>query len=802
MLTRYYSVVDWQQSWLQQFIAMDGERENIKESALAEVLTEREKAILRLIADGASNQEIADDLSLALETVKWYNKRIYSKLGARNRTEAIARVGLLKLFNTPAPSVLPKNNLPVQVTSFVGRKQEIADVTQLLQVSRLLTLTGPAGSGKTRLALEVALISAQHFKDGIFFVPLAPVIEADNVLWTIAEQLDIHFHQRGAPLEQLLRYLSDKQMLLVLDNCEHVLDGIGLVGEIIRAAPHVTVLATSRERLSVYGEVNYTISGLTLQAAPENGQLASDSVNLFFQRAWSVDPNLKVAQEDFQSMIRICQLVEGMPLGIELAATWVDVLSPNEIASEIERSLDILTAELRDVSHRHTSIRAAIDRSWDLLNPAQQVAFRRVSVFRGGFTRDAVGKITGVDLRTLQALVSKSLLRYTPDTGRYEIHELLRQYAHEQLERSGEASVVNEAYATYFADFMDERWPQMKGPRQRTALLEIEADLENVRAAWQYWNLAKNVQRLRQFLHSFWVIYDIRGWYPAGIELFQRGINVMQSIESEDAQAVLGWLLAAQGSYSAAGGITSTHSGPPIDWVAAYGFYSSIMALPAVQQGFVLALKGVELLRSLGEKYEEMLIIPLISMVDTACQLDQEEFMLQAAQDCLKVASRIGDRWAIAKAKHFLALRAIEVGEYQSAHQLAHEALSIFEESGDNWSKSVMCIDVLGLLAVVLRDFEAARNWMQIGLKAAEEIGFQYSIQTAYWQLGFVAALEENYVEAGRYWHMARQIAKDVLVGQRMIGYGGTKHHPEWGGRKLITGQDMGSSGSVGDTST
>lgn len=740
---------------------------------LTNPLTKREIDVVCLLADGLSNREIAHRLALALETVKWYNKQIYGKLGVRNRTEAAARakaLGLLSGNSTDAVEAtafpMPQNNLPAQITSFVGRQREIAEVRQLLEKTRLLTITGPAGSGKTRLALQVASEVLPTFKDGVFFVPFAPVTDVDNIIWAISEHVDFQFHPQGKPLDQLLEYFFEKSLLLVLDNFEHLLKGADSLVEILQSASGVKILVTSRERLKLYGETNYSIGGLELADLGDlKTTLHTESVELFAQRAHSVNQDLKLTAEDWRHIAKICRLVEGLPLGIELAATWVDVLSPREIANEIEQSLDILETELRGTLHSQNSMRAAFDRSWNLLSDIQQTAFRRLSVFPDGFTRHAAETVTGVNLRTLHSLANKSLLRYDPNTHRYEIHELLRQYAAEQLERSGESDIITEASATYFADFMAERWQQMKGRQQKTALLEVEADIENTRAAWMYWIHQRNVARLTQFFHSFWVIYDIRGWYPAGIELFERAAEMLRTVATEEAEAALGWLLAAQGLYNVVGGIYTSVGGS--------------------RRGFALAKKGVQILQYLN-RYDELMIVPLLSLFLTASHVNESNIAFEAAEQCLDVATRIGDDWATAKAKQFLTVQAVKGGNFEWAEHLAYEALSTFETSGDNWSKSVLCIEVLGLVAITQGQYEMAKTWIKHGLAAAEAIAFKYSQQTAYWQLGYVAVLQNNYTEAARYWHKALKVGENVLGSPTAIGFGGSGNTVEWGGRELI----------------
>jgi predicted ATPase/DNA-binding CsgD family transcriptional regulator len=745
--------------------------ENLRNIPLVEPLTTRELEILHLIAEGLSDREIAQKLTLALETVKWYNKQIYSKLGVRNRTEAAAQaksLGVLPNGDLAQAAItrvtLPPHNLPTQMTSFVGRQRELAEVMRLMENGRLLSITGFAGCGKTRLAVEAAHVALPRFKDGVYFVPLAPIASPDNLLWTIAEHLDLQLYPQTEPLQQLIDYFRQKTLLLVLDNFEHLLDGAGLVANILQATPTVRILVTSRERLNLYGEVNYAIAGLSLADDRNSRHPRSEAAELFAQRAQSAAPMLELDAAALDHVVRICQLVEGMPLGIELAATWVDVLSPREIADEIETSLDILEAELRDLPDTQTSMRASFARSWNLLDDSQKTAFRRLSVFRAGFTRHGANAVTEVGLRTLQALVNKSLLRYDPESGRYEIHELLRQYAAEQLISSGDANPAYEAHARYFADFMAERWPQMKGHQQKIALLEIENDFENIRAAWDYWIDVGNIAELKNFLHSFWVIYDIRGWYLAGIHLFERAVEMVRRVATEEAQAVLGWLLAAQGLYSLAGGF-GIAGGP--------------------RKGFVLAQEGIQIVERLSG-YDEMLIIPLISLFVTASQVNEIDLALAAARDCLEIATRIDDQWAIAKAKQFLTIRAIMDADIQTAERLAREALDTFERNGDKWSESVLCIEVLGLLASTQREFGWAIEWIERGLREAEEINFKYSQQMAYWQLGFVATLQEDYLRAGKYWQKALELGEAAIGSPILMGFVGTSNSGEWGGRRLI----------------
>ncbi len=633
-----------------------------------------------------------------------------------------------------------------------------------------MTITGPAGCGKTRLALRAAWELRPYFPEGVYFVPLGSVGEPDNLLWAIADYLRLQFVSKVDARSQLADHLKDKNLLLVMDNFEHLVAAADVLSDILRSAPRIRILVTPRERLNLYGEAVWLLQGMPVPDTQDLNLLRkAEAVSLFLERAQAVNPAFEAADNDMGSIARICQLVEGLPLGIELAATWINVLSPKDIADELEHSLDLLETNLRGTPDSHTSMRAAFERSWLLLDTQQQAALCHLTVFRGGFTRQAAQHVAGVNLRTLQALVEKSLLQTDPASGRFDIHQLLHLYAAEKLAEAEEADQAYRAHATYFAEFMAARWQDLKGHRQQAALQEIGAEIDNVRAAWAYWIKAEDVDQIGRFLHDLWVIYDIKGWYPAGIALFEQAIKVMRLQGTPDALAYLGWLLAAQGLYYAVGGFYNVKGG--------------------YRSGYALAQEGIEILGRLDVE-GNLMIVPLISLCICALQLGKQQEAQEAAQSCLEIATNSGDSWGIAKAKQFLAVQAIDSRRYTRAKRLSQEALSIFEQHGDHWSESVVCIEVLGLLAIVQRQLDSAAQWIRRGLEAAEAINFDYSVQMAYWQLGYIEALRENFSRAGQHWEKALEVGGDRILGTGVtIGFGGTSRNSDWakGGANLPT---------------
>ncbi len=533
-------MMDDQQTWLT--------------APLLETLTGRETDILILMAEELSNREIAERLFLELSTVRWYIRQIYDKLSMgelpdkHKRREAIARAKALGLLETTPV----KHNLPAQTTPFIGREHELAELAKLLgdEDVRLVTVLAPGGMGKTRLALELAegqLRSVAHsrFPNGVYFVPLAKLTSPDYIVTAIAEATGFQFMSDSRdPQQQILDYLSNKQLLLVLDNFEHLLEGAPLVTEILEAAPGVQVLVTSRERLNLRVETLYAVSGMVFPdwETPEDA-LEYDAVKLLMQGAKQAKPDFELKTDNLKYVARICRLVEGMPLGILLAAAWVEVLSLEEIADEIQGSFDFLTAEMRDVPRRQWSIRAVFEPTWKRLTDEQQTVFMKLSVLRGGCTRNAAQTITGASLPTLQALVNKALLWRNPE-GRYEIHELLRQYAECKLEKSGQADAARDAHCEYYADAMKQRENDLKGGRQLEALDEIESDFENVRAGWQWAVTQKNYDAIGRMWNCLSWFCNHRSMTQERIELFGLAREGLAPEQDEDPHPVWGSLLA------------------------------------------------------------------------------------------------------------------------------------------------------------------------------------------------------------------------------------------------------------------
>ncbi len=416
-----------------------------------------------------------------------------------------------------------KTNLPSPRTSFVGRASELDEIDRLLgdPDCRLLTLVGPGGAGKTRLALAAAAHRIERYPQGVHFVPLVSVASPEFLAPAVAESIQFAVdgaHSGFSAQEQLLDYLSERSTLLVLDNFEHLVDGTDLLGEIIERAPKVELLTTSRERLNLQSEWVLDVHGLGLM---DNGNGGSGALRLFEERATRIEPDFSLDDQRADAH-RICRLVEGLPLGIELAASWVSVLSCREIAAEIEKNIDFLATSMRDIPERHRSLRAAFDQSWSLLSGEQQGVLARLSVLRGDFGREAAVAVAGADLRLLSSLVSKSFVRRS-DFGRYELHELLRQYSAEKLAAQSPDALeaTRERHARYYLGALSDCREALVGEGVVRARDELRRELDNVRAAAE-WAVATWPQdEARSILAGLNDFFFAHSWFD-GSETFGR----------------------------------------------------------------------------------------------------------------------------------------------------------------------------------------------------------------------------------------------------------------------------------------
>ncbi|HJS29949.1 MAG TPA: BTAD domain-containing putative transcriptional regulator, partial [Anaerolineales bacterium] len=425
------------------------------------------------------------------------------------------------------------SHLPLLPTPFIGRRPDVDRLKALMKDAdvRLLTLTGPGGAGKTRLSIQAASELEEAFPDGVFFAVLAPVQTELGAIQTIARVIGFPFlRDEESPRQQLLDFLCEKQLLLILDNFEHLIEAVGLVRDILAAATGVKLVITSRVRLNLQGEQLYPVGGMSLPDAfevsgwdtPIEQAESFSGVQLFIDRARRVQPEFTLTRENLTSVLEIGRLVQGMPLGLELAAAWVELLPPEEIKLEISHNLDFLDTDLADIPDRQRSIRAVFESSWGLLTDEERETFLRLCVFVGSFSREAALKVSGASLRSLLGLANKSWLQQTSG-GRFQLHELMRQYGDERLQMDIPAwREAKNRHAEYFARFVESQSQKMRSADQIAGFRALGEEYEgNIRVAGD-WLVAERrwddlIDRMGLGMFHFdwirWGLHELIPWF-------------------------------------------------------------------------------------------------------------------------------------------------------------------------------------------------------------------------------------------------------------------------------------------------
>ncbi|HSF81041.1 MAG TPA: BTAD domain-containing putative transcriptional regulator [Anaerolineales bacterium] len=442
-------------------------------------------------------------------------------------------------------SAEPPHNLPPSLTPFVGRNEEIRQLATRLRADecRLLSIVGPGGSGKTSLAIQTARTLISKFPNGVYFVPLGALGSAAGIPHTLAEALEISRPDDTHPEAQTLDYLRDKHLLLVLDGMEGLLDGVGLIERLLQAASGIKILVTSRVRLNAQFENRYALSGLGVPAdtAEPAAALASEAVQLFLSGAVRAQPSFSLPAGAVGQVVRICRLVQGMPLGILLASAWVALLSPAEIAARLQDNLDFLVVDWQDLPERLRSLRATFNYSWNLLTERERGVLQSLAVFRAGFSLQAAEQVVGSTARELLRLMDKSLLQRTP-SGRFEVHDLVRQYAAEKLSlRLSAELAIRDHHCAYYLELARKAEADLKGTRQAETLRNLDLEAENLRQAWRWAVENGRVDLISAALNGLCLHYELRGHYEAGLHACHLAVEKLGSRESEE-ENYPGWL--------------------------------------------------------------------------------------------------------------------------------------------------------------------------------------------------------------------------------------------------------------------
>lgn len=495
--------------------------------SLDQGLTSRERQVALLVRDGLTDREIAERLFIGRRTAEWHVKQIFNKLGFNSRAQLAAWVAHDEASGaTTEPSKDQRHNLPFQLTTFVGRVDEVAEIQRLLATKRLVTLTAVGGAGKTRLALEVATRSLDGYPDGTWLVDLTPIRDDDLVSRVFGSTLRVHERARQPIAQTLIQHLRGKRLLLVVDNCEHVIQGCArLIDPILRSCVDITFLATSRESLRIGGE---TVRRVAPLAVPDHAaqidldDLAQcEAVSLFLDRAKSAAPGFEMSVENAPSIAELCRRLDGIPLAIELAAARAGLMSPNQILSRMQDRFQLLTSGSRAGPERHRTLKAAIDWSHDLLSEQERTLFRRLSVFAGSFSVEAVEEVCSSDdldagaiIGLLGSLVDKSLV-IGIDHGtapiRFRMLDTLHEYGRERLAEGGEVERIQERHCEFFVSIAAEAAPNLRSHEQRAWHQRLGDDISNLRAALA-WSRSRAIMahvQLATTLTDFWYVHGL-----------------------------------------------------------------------------------------------------------------------------------------------------------------------------------------------------------------------------------------------------------------------------------------------------
>jgi predicted ATPase/class 3 adenylate cyclase/DNA-binding XRE family transcriptional regulator len=641
------------------------------------------------------------------------------------------------------------HNLPTQLSSFIGREPELAEVAQLLSTTRLVTLTGSGGCGKTRLALQVGADILERFENGVWLVELAPLADPGLVPQAVASTLGVRDEPGRPLLTTLANHLREKHLLLVLDNCEHLIGACAqLADALLRACPQLTMLATSREVLGIAGEWAVRVPSLGL---PEDGQpqsftlvAASEAVRLLVERATAVQPNFALTEQNAAAVVQVCRRLDGIPLALELASARVRVLTIEQVAQRLDDCFRLLTGGSRTALPRQQTLHALIDWSHGLLAEPERVLLRRLAVFIGGWTLEAAEAVCSDNelerdqvLDLLTRLVDQSLVlvdgqEQNHGPARYRFLETVRQYASEKLLEAAEEQTVRDRHLAWFLALAEEAFAQLGTMQQYAWGLQLEADYDNLQAAlaWSRAHASETEEselRLAGAMLGLWIFV---GHLSAGRAALEKALERGNSTAHTKARAL---------ALSAAG------------------------TLAAMQMDLAVAgdplREGVAIYQELGEQRELAHALDALAMV-TARQGDDEAARSLQAKS-IALFRETGQPWGLATSLFLSGDTALEHGEYASAREQLEESLALLRKLGDQWM-GTSPLNSLGRLACVEGDYATARTLVTEGLAMRREVGDRWAIAISLNSLGEVARCEGDFPRAKPLFEEALALNRDL----------------------------------------
>ena len=685
-----------------------------------------------------------------------------------------------------------KYDIPEKVTPFVGRRKELEKLERLLsdEPNWMITIAGPGGIGKSRLAIEVTKRVFNHFPDGIFYISLVGLDSIDSIFPALAEAMQLKVGEAVDPDYWVKSYLRKKKALLLLDNFEHLLSGNKIVKEILEATSMVKVLVTSRVKLSIEGELVYWLEGMDVPPLDiAEGHLNYCSFELFVKRAYGNSPKAVMSTNENSQVSRICYLVEGLPLGIELAAAWIGVLTPKEIVDELDSSIDLLKADVDTLPERQRSFRAVFDHSWMLLTEHEQAVLGALSVFRGGFNREGAAFVAGATNIDLRALVNKSLI-YSTGNGRYKFHELLRQCTAEKLHAFPHVEDrVRDLHCEFFSTVLVECDLEMKGEKQLVALSKIKLDIGNIQRAWNWAIEGEHIERVIQDIDGLCRFYTWRRRTDEGVKACRSAVVMLDkkvsNIESEstdhDARRTLmktiTWLstfLTHEDAKELLGGASvilrelQTENHEPLAEEAAILRESGNLVVDFNRQEACELYEGsLKIYDELDYQWEKANLLTALGWV--AIHSGEYQDAREYGQKSLSLHSSFGEPRGMADSLWLLGSVAILELELKTAEELISESLEIRQRIGERITDISSELQDIGMTLTWIGKLDEALDVRLETLDIYLDRGLSKKIPNAYVRLAFSQMHSGHYDDARESAAFAQILAKEI-DDQRVIG--------------------------------
>ena len=673
----------------------------------------------------------------------------YRDLGDRRLKDLIQPVKIYQLISKGLPSDFPPlktldarpNNLPVQLTSFIGREEEIKKVKELLKNIHLLTLTGPGGVGKTRLSLQVGADVIDDFANGVWFVELAPIIDPVLLPQEILKELGIKEEPKKTLEETLTGYLKDKEILIILDNCEHLIEACAMLTEkLLTKCPKLKIIATSREALKCTGEQTHSILSLKTPNLKEEISIEQltqyESVRLFIERALAVSQKFRVTNENAPALAGICSQLDGIPLAIELAAARIKVLTVERIYKRLSSRFSLLTGGKRTALPKQQTLKALIDWSYDLLSDQEKILWSRLSVFIDGWTLESAEEICSDDnvnkeeiLDLLSLLVEKSIIIFDSEKERYRILESIRQYGEEKLKEVNEINKILSKHLYYFMELSESAEPKLKGKEAQEWLEKLETEHGNLQTAIE-WSLKngdiEEGSRLAGAMRNFW---EIRGLYFTGRRLLKSILSKMQGISNSSRAKALN-----------SAGVLANRQG---DYEQAQKFYE----------------ESILISRELGDK--RGIAYSLNGLGGVAYNQGDYEQAQKFCDESLALDREIGDKIGIADSFNNLGSVAYNQGDYEQAKKFFDKSLALDRERGDKRGIAYS-LNNLGMVAYYQGDYQQARKFYIENLSLFQELGDKNGISYTLYNLGSIEFNQRNIQYAQKYLVESLVIRKEI----------------------------------------